>query len=1016
MVLRLIAESLHCHAAVCRAALLAAALAAAPSPAAEPEKTAAEKTDSAEREDLLKQRQSCRAEAARLREHGEPAEAIAMLQRAAEIERALFGNASPQVAYTLSCVARAREEQRQFDQAASDWQRVLDLLVELRGPDDWQTADARRALRQCRRLAEMPPEQQSRLDAAAKQMQKAVSLYGQGRVRDALEPASQSIEVQKEIFGAASLDYAAALNNLANFYLALGQYAEAEPRLRQSLAISREVLGPKHPGYAAALNNLAGLCQSTGDCGRAEPLLREALQVIADCYGRRHPDYATALNNLAGLYYTQEDYARAEPLFVEALELRKELIGTRHPDYATSLNNLAGLYEATGDYAKAETLYQQALDLRRELLGREHPDYAASLNNLAGLYRAVGELEKAEPLYGEALELTAKLLGENHPAYAVHLNNLAALYRLQGKYAKAEPLYRQSLEILDQILDDTFAVLSERQQLAMARCFRQTLDGYLSACQQQSSQGPASYPYVLAWKGAVFCRQSETRWAASRPDLAPLLAEFQETTGRLATLALAVPATEEQPAWRRRLEELSQKQERLEAELSRQSEEFRRRRERVTPEQVQAVLPNECVLVDFLEFDFSPPLAQAGKEAKTERRLSAFVVQSGGPIVSLNLGPVDPIRKAIDTWRESFGASAAARKAARELGERIWKPLEKYLGGIRTVLVSPDGVLARFPLAALPGGQPDRYLIESYAMAVVPVPQRLPEMLSAAAGTRGDASLLLVGDVDYDAPAEVSTGTNRSGLARSEAFQFARLENTRGEILAVRDSYESAYDDGEVAILRRGQASEEAFRREVGRHRFLHLATHGFFTPAPLESLSTGSRQPEGDSAEPHPLAHRALAAFHPGLLSGLVLAGANRPPQPGRDDGLLTAEEVASLNLQGVELAVLSACETGLGPLAAGEGVLGLQRAFQVAGTRTAVASLWKVNDEATRVLMERFYENLWSKKLGKLDALRQAQLSMLREGPDRGMQIVGAPRPAPPKRQPPFLWAAFVLSGDWR
>jgi CHAT domain-containing protein len=151
-------------------------------------------------------------------------------------------------------------------------------------------------------------------------------------------------------------------------------------------------------------------------------------------------------------------------------------------------------------------------------------------------------------------------------------------------------------------------------------------------------------------------------------------------------------------------------------------------------------------------------------------------------------------------------------------------------------------------------------------------------------------------------------------------------------------------------------------------------------------------------------------------LLSGLVLAGANRPPQPGVDDGLLTAEEVASLNLPGVELAVLSACETGLGPLAAGEGVLGLQRAFQVAGTRTVVASLWKVNDQATRALMERFYENLWSKRLSKLEALRQAQLSMLREGPDRGMEIVGAPKPAAPQRHPPFLWAAFVLSGDWR
>jgi CHAT domain-containing protein len=151
-------------------------------------------------------------------------------------------------------------------------------------------------------------------------------------------------------------------------------------------------------------------------------------------------------------------------------------------------------------------------------------------------------------------------------------------------------------------------------------------------------------------------------------------------------------------------------------------------------------------------------------------------------------------------------------------------------------------------------------------------------------------------------------------------------------------------------------------------------------------------------------------------LLSGLALAGANTPPTPDRDDGILTALEVAELELGGVELAVLSACETGLGPVAGGEGVLGLQRAFQVAGARTVVASLWQVPDEATRLLMERFYDNLWQKRMGKLEALRQAQLGLLREGTSRGVGRVRIPGAATPARLPPHYWAGFVLSGDWR
>jgi CHAT domain-containing protein len=142
------------------------------------------------------------------------------------------------------------------------------------------------------------------------------------------------------------------------------------------------------------------------------------------------------------------------------------------------------------------------------------------------------------------------------------------------------------------------------------------------------------------------------------------------------------------------------------------------------------------------------------------------------------------------------------------------------------------------------------------------------------------------------------------------------------------------------------------------------------------------------------------------------------------RDDGILTALEVAELDLSGVELATLSACETGLGESAGGEGLLGLQRAFQVAGARSVVASLWKVPDGPTQALMERFYKNLWQEGMPRLEALREAQLWMLREGQMQGVVRRGLEpldrQPAGegdrPGCLPPRYWAAFVLSGDWR
>jgi CHAT domain-containing protein len=223
---------------------------------------------------------------------------------------------------------------------------------------------------------------------------------------------------------------------------------------------------------------------------------------------------------------------------------------------------------------------------------------------------------------------------------------------------------------------------------------------------------------------------------------------------------------------------------------------------------------------------------------------------------------------------------------------------------------------------------------------------------------------------------------------------------------------------------------------------YIHLATHGFFAPPGDEKIF--QRDPRQlqlfDRLETTAgLRGATLAGRNPLLLSGVALAGANLGPvkdeygAPKGEDGILTAEEVESLDLDATELVVLSACETGLGEVAGGEGVFGLQRSFHQAGARTVIASLWKVDDAATQALMTEFYRNLWDpqRKLGKLEALRQAQLTILRNydpktGAARGTvgQLKPLVEPAPPQPAPsngnsslpPYFWAAFTLSGDWR
>jgi CHAT domain-containing protein len=856
----------------------------------------------------------------------------------------------------------------------------------------------------------------------------------------------EAVAITKQAQGVRSADYATSLNNLARLYQTLGDYARAEPLHVEALAIRKEVLGERNIDYAVSMNNLALLYQGMGDDARAEPLLIRALEIRKSAMGVRHPAYATGLNNLAILYQDKGRYAQAEPLLLEALAIRKEVLGERHPLYALSLNNLALLFTLKGQSAQAERYYVEAVALRKEVLGDRHPDYAGSLYNLAMLYQNMGDYAKAEPLHVESLAIRKNVLGERHPELALSMNNLAGLYRRMGSYDRAEPLFREAVEIALANWDLAAVVQSERQQRAMGESLRHRLDTFLSFAATSDSDAELVYEVVLRWKGAVLVRQHAGRWLRSLgdPEVRKLAEQLQTTAGRLATSALATPAPAQQATWRKQLDALTAEKERLEAALSADSAEYRRSRaeDHLSPTDLQQALPNQAVLLDFLEHLHVIPPADHKGRPKYERRLAAFVVSPDEPVVLVDLGPTAAITKNVDIWRTTLGESPESQAAAAALRKKIWDPLVAHVGSAETVFISPDGALTRFPLAALPGTQPGTYLLEEKVLVVVPVPQLLPRMLAeptsvAAASDSPKPSLLVVGDVDFDsdaqkvsqaaAPSTDQLAATHRTAPRSGQATFAPLPGAAQESVAIRDLFTQSFPGTKVQLLRQTEATETAFRTAAPEYRYLHLATHGYFAPPQLRSAA--APDDDADDFETRLGGAHQAAGFNPGLLSGLALAGANRKPEPGRDDGILTALEATELQLDGVELVTLSACETGLGATAGGEGLLGLQRAFQAAGAKNVVSSLWKVDDQATGALMRLFYENLWRKKQPPAEALRSAQLTIL-NNPDQiapdATRALGTAKPLPEtgkvaasserKRTAVSRWAAFQLSGAGR
>ncbi len=972
--------------------------------------------------------------------------------RAIAIRKKILGEAHPDYATSLDNLAELYYKTGRYARAVSLFIQAMEIRKKVLGANHpaygrsvgnlasfYQTigdyARAERLFRESVRITRNVYGENHRNYAADLNnlalLYKTVGDYG--RAEQLLSQARQILETR---VGGEHPVYATVLNNLGSLYLDVGDYPQAELVLKQAVQIKKERLGEDHPDYATSLGNLANLYRATGAYGRAESLFRRVVEIYRNSLGERHPAYARGLNNLGDVYGAMGDYARAQAVLRQALDVTRRSLGEHHPYYVVTLNNIAVICNEMGDSARAESFLQQLLGVVRERFGEAHPHYAMGLNNLAVVYSGMGEWGRAESLYREAVEIIARNFGTKQPQYAVALQGLGWACAFEGRVHDGERFMREALATSEQLRDSVFAIQSRRQRLHWSAKSRGYLDGWLALADEAGVPARTVHSAVLRWKGAVLGRQREDHLARRHPELGALMEELNRVRTRWATLALAIPEPAKRAAWRRQLQELSDRKEDLESQLARRSAAFRagKRLADLSSEALAEALPPGMVFVDFLVY--THPKLEDGTGG-SEDRLLAFVLRRGQETVRLELGPVEPIGEAVERWRPSFGLDRDGARAAAELERRLLQPLRPYLAGAKLLIVAPDGPLCRFPLAALPGREPGSYLLEELRIGYVASGRHLGELL----GVGGDSDeprlvgrgLLVAGGIQYDAAPEEPAGAGGDSVRRPVAVEhlkrggFAFLPGTLAEAEQVVRQYKAVVEGGRVVLLSGARARERRVKELlVRRWRYVHLATHGFFArPEELSERRFGAVQ---GAVHMEAAWERGDRLFSPLLLSGLVFAGATGGT--GREeDGLFTAEEVAGLDLEGTELVVLSACDTGLGKLAGGEGVLGLQRAFHVAGARTVVSSLWRVDDAATSVLMEEFYRNLWQRSMGPLEALRAAQLFVL-HNPDqvrqrterfltglaeRGIALQTAELPSGGRRSHPGVWAGFLLSGQW-
>ncbi|MEM6435539.1 MAG: CHAT domain-containing tetratricopeptide repeat protein, partial [Cyanobacteria bacterium P01_D01_bin.115] len=729
---------------------------------------------------------------------------------------------------------------------------------------------------------------------------------------------------------------------------------------------------------------------------------------------------ATSLNNLAVLYEAQGRYGEAEPRYQESLAIRREQLGNRHPSVATSLNNLAGLYEAQGRYDEAEPRYQESLAIRREQLGNRHPSVATSLNNLAGLYRLQGRYGEAEPRYQESLAILREQLGDRHPDVATSLNNLAGLYQAQGDMAQTVRFFQEGLDVEEWNFEVNLATLTDAQR----QSYGATLSGTTNQAVSFSLEAPEAQllgiTTLLRRKGRLLDAGSNSLRRLRqnlRPEDQVVLDELVTVRQQLATLTFNPPANLPPEQYQQQLTALETDASDLEKTLAQRSALFRAEAQPIEIEAVQTQIPANGVLVEYVRYQ--PFDASNSQNPWGTPRYAAYLIFPNGTIQAIDLGPAAEIDLAIESFTrllqdpaadlQRTNASPAIRpdvveRVTENIKTLVFDPLAPHLQDVDHLLISPDSQLNRLPFEALQSEAGGDYLVQRYQISYLSSgrdllkfglvgPSTQPAVILANPDYETATLRLRSGFIPEESETEQSLSQNGNGRALSgvEGLQVGPLPGTAAEADAIRPLLPNA------TILTDADATENALK-QVQAPRILHIATHGFFLQD-VERPDPNSRGIGVIGADSPLSPPTGVPVENPLLRSGLALAGFNTRSS-GSEDGVLTALEAANLNLFGTQLVVLSACETGLGDIANGEGVYGLRRAFALAGAETQLMSLWQVSDFGTQSLMARYYEKLTA-DMGRSEALREVQLEMIEQGGQYSH---------------PYYWAAFILAGDWR
>jgi CHAT domain-containing protein len=791
-----------------------------------------------------------------------------------------------------------------------------------------------------------------------------------------------------------------ARGNLAAMKSGLGDLAGARELQEKVFEVQSRTLPDDHPDLQAARSNLANTKRALGDLVGACALAEKVLEVRSRTLPDDHPDLQAARSKLAATKSALGDVAGARALDEKVFDVQSRTLPDDHPDLQRVRNNLALRKRSLGDLQGSLALLEKVFEVFSRTLPDDHPDLQRARLNLAAVKKDLADLRGARGLEVRAYEVSTRTLPDDHPDLQAARNNLSLTKRAFGDAPGTLQLARERAAAARRRL--SIWTLAPRELGVMAAQEREGIDLLLTLAGGFGAIEPQPAAAVDALALSQTLRGAQTRAARRARVVDPARAAPLATALRVAAAEVSRVAGESlegegevlEAKQRDRAERLSRavhEKEHLErALLALAAAGGHFATASAGAGELAAALPERSAAAAIVGFTHAAPDPEHPGRTIDEARLAALVLARDGTVVFRPLGARAAIEELVTALRAQVGAGRerglapvagedplATQKALRA---RVLDPILAAAGDVDTLWISVDEALELVPLDALAR---DNGTPLGSTIALRPLVSLFDLLEPPGAKIRDEPALLAIGGLDYDAADESAravlgdaatpvTEDTRSG--RPEHFR--KLLDSSTEVRTIADTFGETFAGSDVALLRKTDGTKDALLAAAPKATFVHLATHGYFAP---ESVKSTADAPSTHDA----FGETAVTGLSPLALCGLALSGANLPADAlGRHAGILTAEEILSLDLSRCYLVTLSACDTSLGVRRAGQGHASLRAALQGAGARYVLTSLWKVGDEATMELMVDFYRRIWVQKKEPHQALWEAKMAARAKG----------------------------------